>query len=78
MTAARKCNEQNVPLYIAFLDLTIAFDLVSREGLFEILLKIVCPSNLFDIVKSFQTNTKATIQYSVSDLFEIKIEIKQG
>ena len=29
-----KCKEQNVPLCIAFIDLTKDFDLVSREGLF--------------------------------------------
>ena len=52
-----KCNEQNMPLYIAFIDLTKAFDLVSRKGLFAILLKIGCPPNLFSIVKSFHTNT---------------------
>ena len=32
-----KCREQRKPLYIAFIDLTKAFDLVSREGLFNIL-----------------------------------------
>ncbi|MCP4267312.1 MAG: hypothetical protein GY777_17355, partial [Candidatus Brocadiaceae bacterium] len=75
-----KCNEQNMPLYIAFIDLTKAFDLVSREGLFAILLKIGCPPNLLKIVKSFHTNTRATIQYdgSVSDSFEIKSGVKQG
>ena len=35
-----KCREQQKPLYIAFIDLTKAFDLVSRDGLFNILLKI--------------------------------------
>ena len=75
-----KCNEQNMPLYIAFIDLTKAFDLVSREGLYAILLKIGCPPKLFNIVKSFHTNTRATIQYdgSVSDSFEIKSGVKQG
>ena len=75
-----KCKEQNMPLYIAFIDLTKAFDLVSREGLFAILLKIGCPPNLFNIVKSFHTNKRATIQYdgSVSDSFEIKSRVKQG
>ena len=38
-----KCREQQKPLYIAFMDLTKAFDLVSRDGLFNILLKIGCP-----------------------------------
>ena len=30
-----KCREQQQPLYIAFVDLTKAFDLVSRDGLFK-------------------------------------------
>jgi len=38
-----KCREQEKPLYIAFIDLTKAFDLVSWDGLFNILLKIRCP-----------------------------------
>ena len=69
-----------VPLYIAFIDFTKAFDLVSREGLFEILLNSVCPPNLFNIVTSFHTNTRTTIQHygSVSDSFEIKSRVKQG
>ena len=32
-----KCREQEKPLYVAFIDLTKAFDLVSRDGLFKIL-----------------------------------------
>ena len=38
-----KCQEQLMPLYIAFIDLTKAFDLVSRSGLFLLLQKIGCP-----------------------------------
>ncbi|XP_048759445.2 uncharacterized protein LOC125669044 [Ostrea edulis] len=38
-----KCREQQMPLYIAFIDLTKAFDLVSRDGLFKALRKIGCP-----------------------------------
>jgi len=75
-----KRNKQNMPLYIAFIDLTKAFDLVSRQGLFAILLKIGCPPNLFNIAKSFHTNTRATIQFdgSVSNSFQIKSGVKQG
>ena len=29
-----KCSEQGKPLYVAFIDLTKAFDLVSRDGIF--------------------------------------------
>lgn len=38
-----KCREQQMPLYVAFIDLTKAFDLVSRDGLFKALKKIGCP-----------------------------------
>ena len=74
-----KCKAQNVCLYIAFIDLIKAFDLVGREGLFAILLKIGCPPGLFNIVKFFYTNTKATVQYdgNVSESFTIKSKVKQ-
>ncbi|XP_053378677.1 uncharacterized protein LOC128548233 [Mercenaria mercenaria] len=44
-----KCREQNQPLYIAFIDLTKAFELVSRDGLFKMLRKIGCPPKLLSI-----------------------------
>ncbi|XP_047476471.1 craniofacial development protein 2-like [Penaeus chinensis] len=40
-----KCREQKQHLYLAFIDLTKAFDLVSRDGLFKALEKIGCPQN---------------------------------
>ena len=41
---------------------------------------IICPLSLFNIVRSFPTNKRATIQYdgSISDSFEIKRGVKQG
>ena len=38
-----KCREQQIPLYIAFIDLTKAFDLLSRRVPFPFLKKIGCP-----------------------------------
>ena len=75
-----KCKEQQKPLYIAFIDLTKAFDLVSRDGLFNILLKIGCPPKLHSMIRSFHDGMKATIQYegSMSDTFDIKSGVKQG
>ena len=75
-----KCREQHKPLYIAFIDLTKAFDLVSREGLFDILLKIGCPPKLHSLIRSFHDDMKATIQYegSMSNPFDIKSGVKQG
>ena len=40
-----KCREQQMPLYMAFIDLTKAFDLVSRDGLFQVHPHIGCHPN---------------------------------
>ena len=75
----KKCREQHKPLYIAFIDLTKAFDLVSREGLFNILPKIGCLPKLYRLVRSFHDDMKATIQYegSMSNPFDIKSGVKK-
>ena len=75
-----KCREQGKPLYVAFFDLTKAFDLVSRNGLFKILTKISCPPILLSIVKSFYDDMKGTVLYdgATSDPFNILSGLKQG
>ena len=75
-----KCREQHMPLYIAFIDLTKAFDLVSRDGLFKILPKIGCPPTLQSMIEYFHTDTKGTVQFngSSSEPFEIRGGVKQG
>ncbi|KAI4888924.1 hypothetical protein NFI96_005934 [Prochilodus magdalenae] len=75
-----KCREQRRPLYIAFIDLTKAFNLVSRSGLFTLLQRIGCPSKLLRIITSFYEDTQGTVQYdgSSSEPFLIKSGVKQG
>ena len=75
-----KCREQGKPLYVAFIDLAKAFDLVSRDGLFKILAKIGCPPTLLSIVKSFHDNMKGTVLFdgNTSDPFNIPRGVKQG
>ena len=75
-----KCREQHMPLYIAFIDLTKAFDIVSRDGLFKVLPKIDCPPKLQSMIESFHTDTKGTMQFngSFSEPFEIRSGVKQG
>ena len=75
-----KCREQQKPLYIAFNDLIKAVNLVSREGLFNILLKIGFPPRLHSIIRSFHDDIRATIQYdgSMSEPLDIKKGVKQG
>ena len=38
-----KCRKQGKPLYVAFIDLSKTFNLVSKDSLFKILAKIGCP-----------------------------------
>ena len=45
-----KCREQNKGLHITFVDLTKAFDTVSREGLWLILERLGCPSRFMKMV----------------------------
>ena len=75
-----KSREQRQPLYIAFIDLTKAFDLVSRSGLFAILERIGCPPKLLKLIISFHDNMQGTVQYdgSTSGSFPIKSGVKQG
>ena len=75
-----KCREQNVPLYMVFIDLTKAFDLVSRNGLFKILELIGCPPKLHDFVKNFHNNMKGVVEFdgSTSEPFNITSGVKQG
>ena len=75
-----KCREQKQSLYIAFIDLTKAFDLVSRDGLFKVLAQIGCPEKLLSIIKSFHTDMKGVVQFdgSSSAPFDVKSGVKQG
>ena len=75
-----KCREQNQPLYIAFIDLTKAFDLVSRDGLFRALVKIGCPPKLHSLIESFHSDMKGTVQFNgnLSEPFDIRSGVKQG
>ena len=75
-----KSREQNLPLYIAFIDLTKAFDLVSRDGLFKALEKIGCPPKLHSLIESFHSNMKGTVQFNgnLSEAFDIRSGVKQG
>ena len=76
-----KCREQHMLLYIAVIDLTKAFDLVSRDGLFKVLPNIGCPPPKLQImIESFHTDTKGTVQTngSFSETSEIRSGVQQG
>ena len=74
------CKEQQILLLIAFIDLTKAFDLVSRGGLFKLPQKISCAPTVLSLTKSFHTDMKGTVQFngSTSVPFNIVRGVKQG
>ena len=67
-------------LYIAFIDLTKAVDIVSRNGLFKLLEKIGCSPKLLSVISSFHDNMKGTVNYdgATSEPFVIRREVDQG
>jgi len=75
-----KSVEQSRPLYVVFIDLTKAFDTVSRSGLYNILKLLGCAETLLSILVAFRKNMKARVQFdgSVSKTFPICRGVKQG
>ena len=75
-----KCQEQNVDLYLTFVDLTKAFDTVSREGLWNIMAKFDCPVKFIAMVRQFHDDILARVQNNgeFSDLFPVINGVKQG
>ena len=74
-TASRKSQEQNVDLYMTFVDLTKAFDTVSREGLWEIMAKFGCPAKFIAMVRQFHDVQN---DGEFSDPFTVRNGVKQG
>ena len=75
-----KCQEQNVDIYMAFVDLTKAFDTVSREGLWKIMAKFGYPAKFIAMVRQFHDGMLARVQNDgeFSDLFPVTNGVKQG
>ena len=69
-----------MPLYIALIDLTKAFDLVSRSGIFSLLRKIGCPPHLLAVIRSFQEDMRSTVCYNgtTSEAFPVSSGVKHG
>ena len=69
-----------MPFYACFVDLTKAFDTVSRDSLYEVLKAIGCPPILLSLVASFHDGMRAKVQFDggLSDEFQINIGVKQG
>ena len=54
-----ECQKQRCDLYLTFVDLTKAFETVSRDGLWKILAKYGCPEKFISIVQQFYDGMRA-------------------
>jgi len=70
----------SVILYAAFIDLTKAFDSVDRSALWEVLLKIGCPPDFVNIIRSFHEGVRAAVieNGEMSSDFDVTNGSKQG
>ncbi len=74
-----KCREQNKALYVIFVDLTKAFDKVSRQGLWKILEKLGCqPKFLAMIIQLHEGQLGVRHSSNLSQPFPIVNGVKQG
>ena len=75
-----KCQEQNVDLYMTFVDLTKAFDYVSRDGLWKRMAKFGCPPRYIAMVRQFHDGMQARVQNDGenSEPFLVTNGVKQG
>jgi hypothetical protein len=75
-----KCREQQKPLYVAFFDLTKAFDSVNREALFKILNIYGCPNKFINILRLLHDDMEASVKNdnSFTEPFKIGTGVKQG
>ena len=75
-----KCQEQNISLYTTFIDLTKAFDTVSRNGLWKIMAKFGCPGKFIEIVRQFHDGMMVRVldDGDMSEAFEVTNGVKQG
>ena len=75
-----KCREQHMDLYTTFVDLTKAFDTVSREGLWRIMAKFGCPPKFINMVRQFHDGMHASVQEAGDNFkpFPVTNGVKQG
>ena len=75
-----KCREQHQDLYIAFVDLSKAFDSVDRKLLWEVLGKCGCPPRFVNIVRQLHDgmNVCVSVAGELSEPFAVSRGVKQG
>ena len=76
----KKCQEPNVDLYMTFVDLTTAFNTVSRDGLWKIMAKFGCPTRYIAMARQFHDGMQARVQNDgeYSEPFPMTNGVKPG
>jgi hypothetical protein len=74
------CREKGIPCFIAFVDLTKAYDKVARAVLWLLLERLGVPANLVGLIKGLHVGTVARVREAgkFSEEFELLIGLKQG
>ena len=67
-------------MYAAFVDLTKAFDIVSRDGQWKVLARLDCPPKFLTILRQLHEGQQGQVKHngSLSGSFPISDSIKQG
>ena len=75
-----KSREQHRDVYIAFVDLSKAFDSVDRELLWRVLEKCGCPPRFIQVIRGLHDGMKLRVRCGgeLSEPFEVSRGVKQG
>ena len=75
-----KCREQNKGLYVSFVDLTKAFDTVSRKGMWQIMERLGCPPRFLNMVIQLHDDQRGQVRLNsdLSEPFAISNGVKQS
>ena len=76
----KKCREQNIGLYAAFVDLTKVFDTVSRDGVWKILARLGCSHQFLTILCQLHEGQQGQVKHngSLSGSCHLSNDVKQG
>lgn len=75
-----KCKEEKKNLYMAFIDLSKAFDTVNRELLWVVLQKFGVPEKYLSVLRQLHDGMQARVRAGglTSDPFPVAVGVKQG
>ncbi|KAL1246959.1 hypothetical protein QQF64_034303 [Cirrhinus molitorella] len=75
-----KSREQHKNLYIAFIDLSKAFDTINREFLWKYISKLGVPPKFLSILQQLRDGMQARVLIGElqSESFEVSVRVKQG